>query len=185
MKTLKDIQDSPEMKEILKKAEYISSFGSIFEFRLNRRQEPGKTIKLIKYNKQLETTITRYFLKITDLYVYFNNDWSKNDALFNRVKTIPNHWEDSKYEYDTEYSDEKFATKLYYLDIPMDTSKGFNISYWIDNRGIVYRKLDAQDRIEKRVWQINKAGNKTMVFKGKNLAYDTIISYKTDRMLMI
>jgi len=184
--TIDEIKATPEFQEILERNNYIRSFGSLFEFRINRKQPKGKIIKMTKYNNILDVETIRYFRKLTDAYLFFNKDESTNNPLEVKLHTIPCQWRYDKYSFSLEYVDNHFGKVLYALDIPKNENEiGFNISYWIDENNMIYKKLDSQDRIEKRVWQLNATGNKCMVFKTKTLSYETILSYKTERTLII
>jgi hypothetical protein len=94
MKTIKEINNSSEMITLIDRANYIKSFGGVFEYRFNRNQE-DKTIRLTKYNKDDDNEIdnVRNFEKISDLYIFLNKgsrDINYDDDLFDKVKKIPN-----------------------------------------------------------------------------------------------
>jgi len=132
MKNIKMLSESEEMKEIIKNANFIKSFGSIFEYRINRIQPKNKIIKLIKtskINEELESTI-KYFFKLTDLYNYLaKGSKTVNNRLEMIVLETPLVWSDFKYDYITEYVNfNSYNHKLYKLNL-IDLIDAINISY--------------------------------------------------------
>jgi hypothetical protein len=190
MRTRKELAESPEMDILIERAKYIKSFGTNFEYRLNRKQPEGKIVKLTKTildinNEDNIEIMVKYFLKLTDLYSYLTKgSQTQNETMEIRVLKTPYVFKDTKFRYETEFVDgDKFGTRLYKIDLDdLDTG---SISFWLDEHDNIYRKIEAQDRFELRKWQYNAAGNKAIVIKGKTLSFDTIISRKTGKVELI
>lgn len=181
MKTMEEIKNSPEMAEIIERAKFISSFGGVFEFRMNRYQE-DKTIKLTKYiiDKDDEIVVlnTRNFLKISDLYLFLNKGVKLiKDDLFEIVKTIPNTWDYKGKSYKLEYNDIE-PKRVYKLDLPFEMKYG--VSYWMDEEFNVYKRNETLNEFNKRIVQVNASGGEWLNFNGKSVYIDTLKTYKTN-----
>lgn len=179
-----------EMKDILKRAEYIKSFGSLFNFRLNRFQPKNKIVKIIKHYLNDEENIDNY-LEDDIKFVYTNAEAFK---YLNKGKETQNtNLELSIYRmpsvYDT--SNKKFIYKLSYVDAGKEKVinkidiESDSKTFWIDKDDNFYVKYNNRETFIKRKWQINSAGNNVLIIDGKTFSLKNIKERTTEIVDMV
>lgn len=187
--TINEIKKLPEFQEIIDRAEYIKSFGTPFQYRINRVQPKNMIVKLTKTILDEESEVepfVKYFFKLTDVYNYLNKNSEKvNQRLESIVLRVPTSYKDDTFEYKLEYEiNDNPGIILTKLDLSdLDINPVF--SYWLSNDGNLYKKIEAQYRFDIRKWQYNQAGNKTVIIKGKTLSYETLLSRMTEEKEII
>lgn len=191
---MKDLFDSPEGRAILAQAKEIKEYGGIFKYNLNKHQPKNMMVQLTKtkyvYDEDdtdeiiNEVVTYKSFMNLSDLYLYLHKTPDRHHTIHNLVKNTPSTWEYKGNKYETSFIDSK-PTKLYKLDLYDLIPYKDNVSYWMSDDEDVYKKLDSQDRIEKRVWQYTAAGSKWLNFSGKSLSITTLSSRKTDDEIII
>lgn len=178
--TIDEIKKFPEFQEILNRAEYIKSFGSIFNFRLNRFQPKNKIIKIVKRcltDEDVENQIKLLYTH-ADVFRYLNKGKeTNNDPLEIAIYSIPSTYtpHTNRFSYDLFYIDAGTEKNVYKLDIPSR-----NKSFWIDSDDNIFTKFNNSETFVKRKLQVNSAGNKTLSIDGKTLSLKTIKERTTD-----